>query len=383
MVSPVVNVHWHVELRGVQKTYDGATLVVDGVDLKVAPGEFLTLLGPSGSGKTTILMMVAGFEIPTAGQILLDGRDISRLPPHQRDIGVVFQDYALFPHLSVAENIGFPLRVRKRPVDEVARRVEEMLALVRLDGLGARRPSQLSGGQKQRVALARALVFSPKLVLMDEPLGALDKQLREQMQLEIKRLHAALGLTVIYVTHDQSEALTLSHRVAVLDAGRIRQLAPPAEMYRAPLDPFVAQFIGENNLLSATILEAEGRYARVQLADVGAVSGYAVVSGDPGTPVSLAVRPEHVLLGDAARERENHFEGTVTECIYHGDHTRVRVSLGGARSVVAKVAGAGTGLAPGDETAVGWDRADCRVLSAVDAHTAPGDDEHPPGVRVR
>ena len=380
MVSPAANVHWHVELRAVQKTYDGATLVVDGVDLKVAPGEFLTLLGPSGSGKTTILMMLAGFEVPTAGQILLDGRDISRLPPHQRDIGVVFQDYALFPHLSVAENIGFPLRVRKRPADEVAHRVDEMLEMVRLDGLGARRPSQLSGGQKQRVALARALVFSPKLVLMDEPLGALDKQLREQMQLEIKRLHAALDLTVVYVTHDQSEALTMSDRVAVLDAGRIRQLAPPAEMYRAPIDPFVAQFIGENNLLPATILEADGPHTRVQLAEVGAVTGYAVVSGEPGAAVSLAVRPEHVLLGDPARQRENHFEGTVTECIYHGDHTRVRVSLAGARTVVAKVAGAGTGLTPGDETAVGWSRADCRVLSALDADPAPGV-EPPPASR--
>ncbi|MBL8660538.1 MAG: ATP-binding cassette domain-containing protein, partial [Rhodospirillales bacterium] len=245
-------------LRGIEKTFDGESLVVRGVDLDILRGEFLTLLGPSGSGKTTILMMLAGFETPTGGEIVIDGRPVAHLPPHKRDIGIVFQSYALFPHMTVAENLAFPLRVRHRPRDEIRDRVERALAIVRLGGFGGRRPSQLSGGQQQRVALARALVFAPKLVLMDEPLGALDKQLREHMQIEIKHIHQTLGVTFVYVTHDQGEALTMSDRVAVMSNGVIEQLDTPENIYEAPLNAFVAHFIGENNRLPGRILAVDG-----------------------------------------------------------------------------------------------------------------------------
>ena len=216
-----------VRLQGIGKTYDGSTRVVDDLDLDIERGEFLTLLGPSGSGKTTTLMMLAGFETPTSGEILLDGKPLAHLPPYKRQIGMVFQNYALFPHMSVAENIAFPLSVRNTGRAEAAGRVERALEMVQLGGFGSRRPAQLSGGQQQRVAVARALVFEPKLVLMDEPLGALDKQLREQMQLEIRRLHQRLGVTMVYVTHDQHEALTMSDRIAVFHRGRIQQLDTP------------------------------------------------------------------------------------------------------------------------------------------------------------
>ena len=241
--------HVLAQLRGVRKTYDGETLVVKDLDLDIFDGEFLTLLGPSGSGKTTTLMMLAGFETPTAGQIMLAGRDLARVPPHRRDIGVVFQNYALFPHMTVAENIAFPLSVRGVPRSDIAVRVARALDTVRLSGFGERRPAQLSGGQQQRVALARALVFEPKLVLMDEPLGALDKQLREEMQLEIRRLHERLGITIVYVTHDQAEALTMSDRIAVFHRGVIQQIDTPAAVYEQPRNAFVASFIGESNRL--------------------------------------------------------------------------------------------------------------------------------------
>ncbi|MGH7185332.1 MAG: ABC transporter ATP-binding protein, partial [Pseudomonadota bacterium] len=232
-----------VRFAGVQKTYDGETLVVKELNLDIRRGEFLTLLGPSGSGKTTTLMMVAGFEMPTHGDILLDGQSIKGLPPHKRGIGMVFQDYALFPHMTVRENLAFPLEVRKMGKAEIAQRVERLLDMVQLGEFADRRPNQLSGGQKQRIALARALVFDPMLVLMDEPLGALDRQLRETMQYEIKHIHDSLGVTVIYVTHDQGEALTMSDRIAVFDQGIVQQLATPDELYERPANAFVAQFI--------------------------------------------------------------------------------------------------------------------------------------------
>jgi putative spermidine/putrescine transport system ATP-binding protein len=225
----------------VRKSYDGENYVVRGLDLSVAQGEFLTLLGPSGSGKTTTLMMLAGFEEPTSGTITLDGKRIERVPPHRRNIGVVFQNYALFPHMTVARNIAFPLQMRRIGGAEVEKRVARALDMVRMADFGERRPAQLSGGQQQRIALARALVFEPKLVLMDEPLGALDKQLREHMQLEIKHLHARLGINIVYVTHDQGEALTMSDRVGVFNDGVLQQVAPPDELYEAPANKFVAQ----------------------------------------------------------------------------------------------------------------------------------------------
>jgi putative spermidine/putrescine transport system ATP-binding protein len=239
----------YVRFANVQKTYDGTTLVVKDLNLDIGLGEFVTLLGPSGSGKTTSLMMLAGFEVPTQGAIFLDGSPIHHVAPHRRGIGVVFQNYALFPHMTVAENVAFPLRVRGVGKAHAAALVQQALDMVQLGTLGWRRPGQLSGGQQQRVALARALVFAPKLVLMDEPLGALDKQLREHMQYEIKRLHEQLGITVVYVTHDQGEALTLSNRIAVFDRGMVQQLATPDVLYEAPQNAFVARFIGENNTL--------------------------------------------------------------------------------------------------------------------------------------
>src|ERR1700741_3011146 len=253
-----------VKFADVQKSYDGETLVVKSLNLDIARGEFLTLLGPSGSGKTTTLLMLAGFEVPTYGGILLDGRSIDRMPPHKRDIGMVFQNYALFPHMTVEENLAFPLQVRKMAKAEIESRIKRALEMVQLGPYGKRRPSQLSGGQQQRVALARALVFDPNLVLMDEPLGALDKQLREKMQIEIKHIHQDLGVTVVYVTHDQSEALTMSDRIAVFNEGEIQQLATPGDLYEQPQNSFVAQFIGENNKLDGRVTAMNGGGCKVE-----------------------------------------------------------------------------------------------------------------------
>ena len=240
-----------VEFQRVQKSYDGEVLVVKDLNLAIPRGEFLTMLGPSGSGKTTCLMMLAGFETATHGEILLDGKPINNIPPHKRGIGMVFQNYALFPHMTVGENLSFPLEVRKFGKSEREAKVKRALDMVEMGDFITRRPAQLSGGQQQRIALARALVFEPELVLMDEPLGALDKQLREKMQFEITDLAHKLGITVVYVTHDQTEALTMSDRVAVFNDGVIQQIAPPDELYESPENSFVAQFIGENNTLEA------------------------------------------------------------------------------------------------------------------------------------
>jgi len=229
-------------------------VVVRNLNLEIAPGEFLTLLGPSGSGKTTVLMMLAGFETPTSGEIFVDGRAYSALPAHKRDIGVVFQSYALFPHMSVGENVAFPLSVRGCDPQEIKRRVASALEMVRLPNFSERKPTQLSGGQQQRVALARALVYSPKIILMDEPLGALDRQLREEMQFEIKSIHERVGVTVVYVTHDQDEALTMSDRIAIFNRGVIEQIADPKTLYDNPENAFVATFIGDSNLLGGLVV---------------------------------------------------------------------------------------------------------------------------------
>src|SRR5210317_1971154 len=250
-----------VEFTKVQKSYDGENLVVKDLNLSVGKGEFLTMLGPSGSGKTTCLMMLAGFETATHGEILLGGKPINNIPPHRRGIGMVFQNYALFPHMTVNENLAFPLKVRKMDKAETEAKVKRALEMVQMVEFGDRKPAQLSGGQQQRIALARALVFEPELVLMDEPLGALDKQLREHMQLEIKHIHESLGVTVVYVTHDQSEALTMSNRIAVFNDGIIQQLASPPDLYERPENAFVAQFIGENNKLLGKIKGINGANA--------------------------------------------------------------------------------------------------------------------------
>src|SRR4026209_2004324 len=265
-----------VRFFNVQKSYDGETLVVKNLNLDIARGEFLTLLGPSGSGKTTTLLMLAGFEAATHGEIYLKKAPISRVPPHKRNIGMVFQNYALFPHMTVRENLAFPLEVRRMARAETEDRVRRALDMVELPRTQDRRPNQLSGGQQQRMAVARALVFEPELVLMDEPLGALDKQLREQMQYEIKRIHDRVGVTFVYVTHDQAEALTMSDRIAVFRDGVVQQLAAPDDIYERPANSFVAQFIGENNRLHGRIRAINGDLCHVELEggdEVHAVAG--------------------------------------------------------------------------------------------------------------
>jgi putative spermidine/putrescine transport system ATP-binding protein len=279
-----------VTLDHVDKSF-GAIVAVDDLSLAIEPNEFMTLLGPSGSGKTTALMLIAGFEIPTRGEIYIDSQPILGLPPHRRNIGMVFQNYALFPHMTVAENIGFPLKQRGVDKAAISAGVRAVLETVRLAGLEARYPRQLSGGQQQRVALARAVVFRPRVLLMDEPLSALDKQLREELQFEIKRLHKQLGITFIYVTHDQREALVMSDRIAVINHGRIEQVGAPAELYDRPVNRFVASFVGESNFLNAT---AVGNEAGTVVADLGSKKVRAVGNGPvaAGAPLILAVRPE-------------------------------------------------------------------------------------------
>jgi len=281
----------------------GATAAVDDLSLAIEPSEFMTLLGPSGSGKTTTLMMIAGFEIPTGGEIYIDSRPILGLPPHRRNIGMVFQNYALFPHMTVAENIGFPLKQRGVDKAAITAGVRAVLDTVRLSGLEARYPRQLSGGQQQRVALARAIVFRPRVLLMDEPLSALDKQLREELQLEVKRLHKQLGITFVYVTHDQREALVMSDRIAVINHGHIEQVGAPAELYDRPVNRFVASFVGESNFLSAT---AVGNEAEVVVANLGGRKVRAVGNGPlaAGTPLILAVRPEKLWFAQGAAPSE-------------------------------------------------------------------------------
>ena len=295
-----------VSLRGLTKRY-GQVTAVDGIDLDIREGELLTLLGPSGSGKTTTLRMVAGFELPSEGTIHLGGVEVTTRPPFERDVNTVFQDYALFPHMSVAENVGYGLRVRKVPRAERRERVVAALAQVRLNDFGDRRPSQLSGGQRQRVALARALVNRPRVLLLDEPLGALDRQLRQEMQVELKAIQAAVGITFVVVTHDQEEALTMSDRIAVLRDGRIEQVGAPAEVYERPANPFVAGFVGTSNVLA-------GRAA-------------AELVGEPGT---FTVRPEKIHVLDAGAETPpGHCQaaGTVRDVAYAGPVTRLTVGL--------------------------------------------------------
>jgi len=356
-----------VSMQGVEKTYDGETLVVRRLSLDVRRGEFLTLLGPSGSGKTTLLMLVAGFEMPTGGDILLNGHSIKALPPHRRDIGMVFQNYALFPHMTVGENLAFPLSVRKVPRAEIASRVSRALEMVRLPGYQRRRPHQLSGGQQQRVALARALVFEPQLVLLDEPLGALDKQLREQMQIEIKHLHQELGVTMMYVTHDQTEALTMSDRIAVFHQGAIQQLATPTELYEEPENSFVAHFIGENNRLPGVLAARDGDTCRVTLAGGLEVLARPANVGAVGSPTLLSLRPERVLLNPPPNSCPNRFPATVLELIYLGDHARARLALAGSEEFILKIPNTAQAapLAPRQAITVGWQIRDCKALDPL------------------
>jgi putative spermidine/putrescine transport system ATP-binding protein len=305
----------YLRLREVVKSYDGKSNAVDGVSIDVSRGEFVTFLGPSGSGKTTTLLMIAGFETPSGGAIELDGHDLALSRPYERNIGMVFQNYALFPHMTARHNVTFPLRMRRFPRRDIKDRAEKMLALVGLQKFAERYPRELSGGQQQRVALARGLVFNPDVVLLDEPLGALDKNLREQMQVEIKRIHRELGITMIYVTHDQTEAMTMSDRVAVFNNGRIEQIGSPLDVYNRPASRFVAEFIGDSNIFGGRFDPA--RPGTVELDGIGAVR---VACQDAALgPVDLLIRPERLRpLGNGAAA-DNVFDMIVDEVINYGD----------------------------------------------------------------
>jgi len=356
-----------VEFERVQKSYDGENLVVKDLNLYIPRGEFLTMLGPSGSGKTTCLMMLAGFETATHGDIRLGGQSINNIPPHKRGIGMVFQNYALFPHMTVAENLAFPLEVRKIPKAQREERVKKVLDMVQMGAFGGRRPAQLSGGQQQRIALARALVFEAELVLMDEPLGALDKQLREHMQFEIKRIADNLGITVVYVTHDQTEALTMSDRVAVFDDGRIQQLAPPDQLYEAPENSFVAQFIGENNTLEGVVKEIQNGVALVQLDSGDLIDAKPVNVTKAGERTRVSIRPERVEYNkERLQEGAHTLKAEVMEFIYMGDIFRTRLRVAGKDDFIIKTRNAPdqVRLQPGTQIEIGWLPEDCRALDA-------------------
>jgi len=341
-----------VALTGLVKRY-GATLALDGVSLAVAPGEFFTLLGPSGCGKTTTLRSVAGFVTPDAGQVAIDGAVVTRVPPHRRHVGMVFQHYALFPHRTVAQNVGFGLRMQRVDKAEIGRRVAEALALVQLPGYHARYPSQLSGGEQQRVALARALVTRPAVLLLDEPLGALDKKLRDHMKIELKRLQREVGITTIYVTHDQEEALTMSDRIAVMHRGRVEQVAPPRGLYETPATAFVAGFIGNINLLS-------GRAAGSNTVDCGTATLSATGAAAPGTAVAIALRPERILL-DPPGAMDTVLPMTVAHVVYQGETVRYILKSDAGLELQAVELGE-VRFSAGSRVRAGWAAADARIL---------------------
>jgi|TARA_B000000565_G_scaffold583_1_gene525 putative spermidine/putrescine transport system ATP-binding protein len=352
-----------VKFDKVDKSYDGKVLVVKDLNLDIAEGEFITMLGPSGSGKTTCLMMLAGFETPTNGEIYLDGNPISNIPPHKRGIGMVFQNYALFPHMTVYENLAFPLKVRKFSKDETDKKVEKALSMVSLSGFGSRMPGQLSGGQQQRVAVARALVFDPAVVLMDEPLGALDKNLRESMQYEIKHIHESIGVTVVYVTHDQSEALTMSNRIAVFNDGKVQQLSSPDKLYEEPVNSFVAEFIGENNTFQGEVADISGKKCKIKLNSGDEILANPIRVKSKGEKSIVSLRPERAII-DPDDKMDNKFTGKIEEVIYHGDHTRVRLNLLDNHEFILKVpnSSARMDIKLGNQIKIGWNSFDARAL---------------------
>ena len=351
-----------VKFDKVDKSYDGKVLVVKDLQLDIAEGEFITMLGPSGSGKTTCLMMLAGFETPTHGEILLDGNIISNIPPHKRGIGMVFQNYALFPRMSVAENVAFPLKLRKIGKAECEQRVEEALNTVQLSELGNRRIDQLSGGQRQRVALARAFVFQPRILLMDEPLSALDKKLREQMQIELKHLHRKLGVTTVYVTHDQREALTMSDRIAVINHGRLQQVDTPEVIYNQPANSFVADFIGESTMLPLKTEENNQLYFDHILVD-------SVPDQKSSQDWMLVVRPERLFpLSQESIDSDQHliFKGKVIESVYQGETAFAQVSISEDHQLTVRFGTDASArkflLEPGDSMELGLNRKDIILI---------------------
>ena len=354
----------HITLERLGKHF-GNIIAVDEISLDIKSGEFITLLGPSGSGKTTTLMMIAGFLIPTSGDIKVDDRSITTVPPYKRNIGMVFQSYALFPHMSIFENIAFPLQMRRVPKEEIKHHVKRVLDLVQLPGFENRRPAQLSGGQQQRIALARALVFEPLVLLLDEPLGALDAKLREGMQIELKQLHNRIGATILYVTHDQQEALTLSDRIIVFNKGAIMQVGTPDELYRLPENRFVADFIGETNFLTGKVISMEGEVCTVRLEDGIEMKGLIRDSfSSPKTWATYSLRPEKILIGDEVGDTANAYEGIVEEFLYLGEFTKYHIRLGSSIGLIAKSSNrlGRSILSPGNKINVGWDTSELLLV---------------------
>ena len=365
----------HLELRAIRKSF-GATEVLTGIDLEISAGEFLTILGPSGSGKSTLLKIVAGFEHANAGEILLDGKDISSIDPANRNIGMVFQNYALFPHMTVRENVAFPLRMRKLPRDEISARVSEALGLVKLADYGERYPKQLSGGQQQRVALARAIVYRPALLLLDEPFGALDRKLREQMQLEVRGLQKKLGLTTLFITHDQEEALVMSDRIAVMNHGRLEQIGRPHEIYEKPATAFVADFIGESNVLSGILVNGtRGTELHVN-SDLKIELKGLIDESRIGESARVLIRPERISDQPIAASDTSNISvfGKVTELIYVGTALKCRVRTSGGIDLLARfgVGARHDHLRVGSDITIGFKSEDVCLLksnSAGDAST--------------
>jgi putative spermidine/putrescine transport system ATP-binding protein len=357
-----------IRLTGLRKSY-GEVLALDGIDLDVQAGEFFTLLGPSGSGKTTTLRLIAGFEKADSGTVELAGEDVTGVPPNERNVNTVFQDYALFPHMTVGENVAYGMRVKKVPKSERGQRVNEALAMVRLDGYEGRRPSQLSGGQRQRVALARALVNRPRVLLLDEPLGALDLKLRQQLQVELKRIQSEVGITFIYVTHDQDEALTMSDRIAVMDGGRVIQVGAPNEVYDEPDTGFVAGFVGVSNLLELPVDRVDGNVATLKLGDQDSVT---TTAGNlkSGQTAIVTIRPERITVADGGLRTADatcHASGTVTESLYAGPMTRFVVSLDGGGELMVVRQNAHTSFEDaetlrGQAVTLAWGREYTRVI---------------------
>src|SRR5712691_8696498 len=359
--APVRGVRAYLSLRNVVKSYDGRVNAVDDVSIDIAKGEFLTLLGPSGSGKTTTLMMIAGFEEPTAGAIELEGEDLTRRPPWERNIGVVFQNYALFPHMTVERNVAFPLRMRRFPRDRQAARVREILDLVGLDRFAGKHPRELSGGQQQRVALARGLVFNPDVLLLDEPLGALDKSLREQMQVELKRIHREVGITMVYVTHDQTEAMTMSDRIAVFSHGKLEQIAPPLEVYHRPRTRFVGEFIGDSNFFTGRVDPAHP--GRVELDGIGPMTAdVEACRRIGGGAVDVLVRPERIQLASDGSKLPNLLAMKIAVIVNYGDSVLVIGEVRG-HALRMRIAGAQPEtVREGATITVGWMPTDAHLI---------------------
>ena len=337
-----------LELKNIKKSFSGSEDVLRGISLSIGKGEFLTLLGASGCGKTTTLRIIAGLEMPEEGQVFLEGRDVTGLNPEQRDVNTVFQNYALFPHMTVAENVGYGLKLKKVPKSEIQKRVSEMLELVRLEGFEKRKPSELSGGQKQRVAIARALINNPKVLLLDEPLGALDLQLRRAMQQELKRLQKKLGITFIYITHDQEEAINMSDRIAVMNEGKFEQVGTPDEIYNRPKTSYVAEFVGNANILRGTVEHIRDGEALIAL-----LGGKALVKTkeqlQKGEAVTLAVRSENIFFEEECEAERGGIRACVREKSFAGGLLRVTLVLEGGQEIVASRYGIDADVIPGQE----------------------------------